>query len=98
MCVNQSANSCRATKYDVISVYKDNQLINIDSQAPNKVFLEHLQSGRYIENVAHIQPEAKHGESRFDFYVETKQRKIFIEVKGVTLEEDGVAMFADTAA
>jgi sugar fermentation stimulation protein A len=93
--VDQAVNPCRVTKYDLVTVCKDKQLINMDSQAPNKVFLEYLQSGRYIEDVAHIQAEVKHGTSRFDFYVEAGQRKIFIEVKGVTLEEDGVALFPD---
>jgi sugar fermentation stimulation protein A len=93
--VDQAVNFGRATKYDLVSVYKGEQLVNIDSQAPNKVFLEHLQSDRYIEDVTHIQAEVKHGTSRFDFYVEAGQRKIFVEVKGVTLEEDGVALFPD---
>jgi len=93
--VNQSVNSYRATKYDLIAVYKGKQLINIDSQAPNKVFLEYLQSGQYIKGITLIKSEAKHGNSRFDFYVETKLRRIFIEVKGVTLEENGVVLFPD---
>ena len=93
--VNQSVNSYRATKYDLIAVYKGKQLINIDSQAPNKVFLEYLQSGQYIKGITLIKSEAKHGNSRFDFYVETKLRRIFIEVKGVTLEENGAALFPD---
>jgi sugar fermentation stimulation protein A len=67
----------------------------MDSQAPNKVFLEYLQSGRCIEGVTLIRSEVKHGDSRFDFYVEVGVRKFFIEVKGVTLEEDGVVLFPD---
>ncbi len=78
-----------------MSVYKGERLINIDSQAPNKVFLEHLRSGRYISGITHIRSEAKYGSSRFDFYVEAGQRRIFIEVKGVTLEDNGVVMFPD---
>ena len=85
----------RATKYDLIAVCKGQRLINIDSYAPNKVFLEYLQSGRYIDGIDKIKPEAKYGSSRFDFYVEAGRRKIYIEVKGVTLEEDDVAMFPD---
>jgi sugar fermentation stimulation protein A len=85
----------RKTEYDLIAVWKKDQLVNIDSQAPNKVFLEYLQSGRYIEGITLIKSEVKHGNSRFDFYVETEKRKIFIEVKGVTLEEDGVVLFPD---
>jgi sugar fermentation stimulation protein A len=85
----------RKTKYDVISVWKGDRLINMDSQAPNRAFLEYLQSGRYIDGITHIKPEAKHGDSRFDFYVEAGKRKLFIEVKGVTLEENGVVLFPD---
>jgi len=95
VCVNQSDNPNRSTKYDLIAVYKSERLINIDSQAPNKVFLEYLQSGRCIDGITRVKPEAKYKNSRFDFYVEAGERKIFIEVKGVTLEEDGVALFPD---
>ena len=93
--VNQSDNPNRATKYDLIAAYKGERLINIDSQVVNKVFGEYLRSGRYIDGIKHIKPEAKYGRSRFDFYVETEERKIFIEVKGVTLEENNIAMFPD---
>jgi len=85
----------RKTQYDLIAVRKGQRLINMDSQAPNRVFYEHLQSGKYIDGVTLIKPEAKFGSSRFDFYVEADERKIFIEVKGVTLEEDGVVLFPD---
>ena len=85
----------RKTQYDLIAVRKGERLINMDSQAPNRVFLEHLQSGRYIDGVTLIKPEVKFGGSRFDFYVEAGGRRIFIEVKGVTLEEDGVVLFPD---
>jgi sugar fermentation stimulation protein A len=92
----QKANcSGRKTGYDLVAVWKNERLINMDSQAPNKVFLEYLQSGRCIEGVTLIKSEAKHGNSRFDFYVEAGMRKIFIEVKGVTLEEDGAVLFPD---
>ena len=67
----------------------------MDSQAPNRVFYEYLQNGRYIDGITHIKPEAKFGGSRFDFYVEADGHKIFIEVKGVTLEEDGIVLFPD---
>ena len=85
----------RKTAYDLIAVYKGERLINMDSQAPNRVFLEHLNSGRYMEGLRLIKPEVRYGSSRFDFYVEAGERKIFIEVKGVTLEEDGVVLFPD---
>lgn len=67
----------------------------MDSQAPNKVFMEFLQSERYIKNITLIKPETTFGKSRFDFYVEVNERKIFVEVKGVTLEDNGVVMFPD---
>ena len=93
--VQKSENPLRKTQYDLIAVRKGQRLINMDSQAPNRVFLEHLQSGRHIRGITRIKPEAKYGNSRFDFYTEAGARKIFIEVKGVTLEEDGVALFPD---
>ena len=94
--VNRSDNPNRVTKYDLVKVYKGERLINIDSQAPNQVFRAYLEAGRYIEGVTLIKPEVKYGKSRFDFYVEAgPSRKIFIEVKGVTLEEDGIARFPD---
>jgi len=93
--LQKSNNPERKTPYDLIAVWKDNRLVNVDSQAPNKVFFDHLQSGQYIDGITLIKPEAKCGGSRFDFYVETIERKIFIEVKGVTLEQDGVVLFPD---
>lgn len=90
-----SDNPNRATKYDLIAVRKGERLINMDSNAPNQVFLEYLQKGAYIKNITLIKPEARYGASRFDFYVEAGGRRIFIEVKGVTLEENGVVMFPD---
>ena len=85
----------RKTKYDLISVYKGDKLINIDSQAPNKIFHEFLLKGKLISNITYIKPEFKYLNSRFDFYIETANRKILIEVKGVTLEEDGITKFPD---
>ena len=93
--LNQADNPNRTTKYDLIAICKGDSLVNIDSQAPNHVFREYLQAGRYIDSITTIKSEAKYGGSRFDFYVETKDRKIFIEVKGVTLEKDGIAFFPD---
>jgi len=93
--LHKSDNQKRKTPYDLIAVWKGGRLINMDSQAPNKVFMEHLQSGQYIESITIIKPEAKYGGSRFDFYVEAGERNIFIEVKGVTLEENGVVLFPD---
>lgn len=94
--LQKSDNPNRATKYDLIAVRKGERLINMDSNAPNKVFFEYLKSGAYIKNITLIKPEARYGSSRFDFYVEAEGRRIFIEVKGVTLEENGVVMFPDS--
>ena len=70
-------------------------LINMDSQAPNKVVQEWLVAREPFGKITYLKPECKHGDSRFDFYLETETRKMFIEVKGVTLEENGVVMFPD---
>ena len=85
----------RKTKYDLIAVEKQNILINMDSQAPNKVVQEWLVAKEPFGKITYLKPECKHGDSRFDFYLETAGRKMFIEVKGVTLEEKGVVMFPD---
>lgn len=90
----------RKLMYDLIAVEKGNLLINMDSQAPNKVVREALEK-RIIqlpemENIDLIRPETVYGDSRFDFYIEDeKGQKGFIEVKGVTLENDGIAAFPD---
>jgi len=93
--VQGSDNFLRKTKYDLISVYKDGNLFNIDSMAPNKVFGEFIERGGYFGTPSFVKPECRYKNSRFDFYIETSGRKIFAEVKGVTLEEDGVFMFPD---
>ena len=93
--VQETENPERKTKYDLISVYKDGKLINMDSQAPNKVFGEWAQNSGYFKNITLIKPECKYKNSRFDFYIEADGRKIFVEVKGVTLENDGIVSFPD---
>lgn len=93
--VQEFNNLNRKTNYDLISVYKGERLINIDSQAPNKVFHELLLKGKLFKNITLIKPECKYKNSRFDFYIEADSKKIFVEVKGVTLEENGVVMFPD---
>lgn len=93
--VQKSDNPLRKTKYDLITVEKNKMLINMDSQAPNKVFGEWVKQGNFTSNISLIKPECKYGNSRFDFYIETDERKIFAEIKGVTLEENGVVMFPD---
>lgn len=99
--VQDQDNPNRKTKYDLISVKKENRIINIDSQVPNKVVYDWVVEGNFIEDLTHIQREKTYGNSRFDIYLETAnkkiltEKKIFIEVKGVTLEENNVAMFPD---
>ena len=94
--LEKSDNPERKTQYDLIAVYKEENLFNIDSQAPNKVFGEWLTSGKScFDSIPNIKPECKYGNSRFDFYIEADGRKIFAEVKGVTLENDGILSFPD---
>ncbi|MDD6728176.1 MAG: DNA/RNA nuclease SfsA [Eubacteriales bacterium] len=93
--LEKSDNPARKTQYDLIAVYKGNRLINMDSQAPNKAVFEWLTSGGYIENPALVKPESVFGSSRLDFYIESENEKAYAEVKGVTLEADGVARFPD---
>lgn len=93
--LEQSDNPNRKTKYDLISVYKGDVLVNMDSQVPNKAVGEWLTSGGLFEDITLIKPEKTYGSSRFDFYVEAGGRRIFMEVKGVTLENDRTARFPD---
>lgn len=93
--VQKSDNPERKTKFDLIVSQKNGMLINMDSQAPNKVFHEWMNEGNFFKNIKYIKPECKFGNSRFDFYLETDEKKIFAEIKGVTLEENGIAMFPD---
>lgn len=90
----ESSNPARKTKYDLITVQKGNRLINMDSQAPNAAVKEWLQSGG-LGNVQDIKPETFHGESRYDFSFLLDGKRCFLEVKGVTLENDGVCAFPD---
>ena len=90
-----SCNPDRKTRYDLIAAYKGDILINIDSQAPNSAFGEFVLSSGVFGDAPKVFPEHVHGDSRFDFYVESGDRRIFAEVKGVTLEHDGVCMFPD---
>ena len=93
--LQESDNENRKTKYDLISVYKGDKIINMDSQAPNKIFFEWVKKSDYFGKVSYIKPECKYKNSRFDFYMESDKRKIFVEVKGVTLEENGIVSFPD---
>lgn len=90
-----SDNPLRRTSYDLIAVYKGDMLINIDSQAPNKVFGEWIRQGNFFKNVTLVRPEYKYGNSRFDFYIEADGKKILAEIKGVTLEKNGILLFPD---
>lgn len=90
----------RKLLYDLIAVRKGDLLINMDSQAPNKVVREALENGSIklpgMSELTIIRPEKIYGDSRFDFYVEDENNeKGFVEVKGVTLENDGIASFPD---
>lgn len=93
--VEENSNPNRKTKYDLVVVEKEKLLVNIDSQAPNKVVKKWLEAGGIYPNPTLVYPEMKQGNSRVDFYIEDNDRKAFIEVKGVTLENDGEAAFPD---
>lgn len=93
--LEKSNNPNRSTAYDLIAVQKGERLINMDSQIPNKVVEEWVQGGGFFRDLVLIRPETKFENSRFDFYAETSKEKVFIEVKGVTLEEDGIVRFPD---
>ena len=94
-----SDNPERKTKYDLIAVEKETDrgkiMINMDSQAPNDAAYEWLISGELFGEDAEVRREVTYGNSRFDLYVEEGERRAFVEVKGVTLENDGVASFPD---
>ena len=89
-----SDNPNRKTKFDLITVRKGHRLINMDSQAPNKAAGEWLQTGGLGE-IQNLKAETFHEDSRFDFSFEKDGRKCFLEVKGVTLENEGVCAFPD---
>lgn len=95
--LEKANNLNRKTQFSLIGVYKDNMLINMDSQAPNQVVEEALREGRIKEigKVDLLKRESRFGDSRFDFYYEKDGQAGYIEVKGVTLELDGIAMFPD---
>ncbi len=94
-----SSGAKRKTGYTLIAVEKGDRLINIDSLAPNKVVLEALKTEKLqlpnLGKLTIIKPEKQFNDSRLDFYLETGNKKVFVEVKGVTLEKDNVALFPD---
>ena len=87
-------NPNRKTKFDLITVRKGERLINMDSQAPNVAAGEWLRGGGLGE-IENLRAESSHGDSRFDFSFTKDGKQCFLEVKGVTLEEDGVCAFPD---
>lgn len=90
-----SANPERKTAWSLISVWKDDQVINIDSQVPNQVVYDALMEGKVLSGLTAIKREQKHGGSRFDIYGECGTQKVLMEVKGVTLCVSGEARFPD---
>ena len=90
----RSDNPNRKTKYDLITVRKGDRLINMDSQAPNIAAGEWLRAGG-LGPVEDLKAESTHGDSRFDFSFTLDGKPCFLEVKGVTLENDGICAFPD---
>jgi len=90
----KSNNPTRKTKFDLISVQKGNRIINMDSQAPNIAVKEWLEEGG-LGNIELLRPESHYGDSRFDFSFVKDGKPCFLEVKGVTLEADGICAFPD---
>lgn len=90
--LEESNNKHRKYIYSLIAAEKNGNIINVDSQAPNKAAYEYLKDSLKFD---YIRPEYTWGNSRFDFYAEKEGKKYLIEVKGVTLERQGVAMFPD---
>lgn len=93
--LEHSDSESRKTAFDLVTVEKGHRLINMDSQAPNKAVVEWLREKKPFGEGFCVYPERKYGNSRFDFYMESQDRKIFMEVKGCTLEKDGVVLFPD---
>ena len=93
--LEESDNPNRKTRWDLVGVEKGARMINMDSQAPNKVFGEWAKAGGFRPDLTKLQAETTYGNSRFDFYWESSEKRGFVEVKGVTLEEDGVVRFPD---
>ncbi|NBJ89725.1 DNA/RNA nuclease SfsA [Acutalibacter sp. 1XD8-36] len=91
--LSESGNPARKTRFDLVAVEKGHLLINMDSQAPNKVAAEYMPD--LLPGLTLLRPETKFGSSRFDFYAEAAGEKWFVEVKGVTLERGGLTLFPD---
>ena len=96
--LQESDNPKRKTRFSLISAYKGNMLINIDSQVPNKVVYDAFKNKQIqgYEDIVFLKREKTYGKSRFDIYYEREDgRRGFVEVKGVTLEKEGISMFPD---
>ena len=85
----------RKTRWDLIAVEKGELLVNMDAQAPNRVFGEWAAAGCFLPDLTSIRPEYAWEDSRFDFLLEDGRGPVLVEVKGVTLEEDGAVLFPD---
>ena len=88
-------NPARKTRYDLVAVEKGSRLINMDAQAPNQVFGEWAEAGGFLPDATAVRREVRYGDSRLDFCLETPRGPHWVEVKGVTLENDGLARFPD---
>ncbi len=93
--LSDSENPKRKYRYDLVAVYKGDLLVNMDSQAPNRVFAEWAPTSGLFGNNPRIRPESVHGDSRFDFMIDSDGGTTYVEVKGVTLEENGFCRFPD---
>lgn len=93
--VQKAENPDRKTQWDLIAVEKAKRIVNMDSQITNYVVKEWIEKGNLFPEATLIKPEVTYGDSRFDLYIEAGERKAFIEVKGVTLENDNVVQFPD---
>lgn len=91
--LSRGTNPQRRTGWDLVSVYKGERLINMDSQAPNAIASEYLP--RLFPDLSELRREVTLGDSRFDFYGVRGSRPFYLEVKGVTLEQDGLVLFPD---
>lgn len=94
--LTRSDNPARKTAYDLIAVQKGRRLINMDSQLPNAAAFEWLMSRKDEWGITELRREVSHGNSRFDLWgVKEDGQEFFIEIKGVTLEEEGIVRFPD---
>ena len=93
--VQHQPSPTRKTAYDLIAVEKGERLLNMDANAPNRIFGEYVRAGRFLREWPVIRPETTHGDSRFDFYIEGGTKPAFVEVKGCTLESEGRVYFPD---